>query len=366
MGSETGRDRAKRAGYHLAISAERRWDALRIARRAHRTPEHFRIDSYDGHGNSHRAVLRGRVLDNPEDSEAVDGESAWAAVRRTVGRFLTNELPGVPLQVRVGDVTMETTSDAEGYFEVRLGTEDEPLAGPWATGQVSLAAPYRGLSGGTASPVRLRISESDAAFGVISDIDDTILHTGAQRALAMIRQTMVGSELTRIPFEGAAALYRALVTNPGGGDNPVFYVSSSPWNLLGFLHAFLDHRGFPPGPLLLRDLLGNDVDRTHGSHKNARIDEVLELHPDLSFVLVGDSGQHDPEIYADVVARHPGRILAVYIREVRLDPGDRRVEAITDTWAHDIPFVLVADSATLARHAAGLGLITSEDADTVN
>ncbi len=363
--SSRRRDRARRTGYQLAIGAERRWDAARIARRANRTPAHFRIDSYDGHGNAREAVLRGRVLDNPEDGAAVDGESAWAAVRRSVGRFLTNELPGVPLQVRVGTTILDTTSDAEGYFEVRLLAHGQPFEGPWAVGEVRLAAPYRGLQDAPPTPVRLRISEAGAAYGVISDIDDTILHTGAQRALAMIRQTLVGSELTRIPFVGAAALYRALAANPRGGENPVFYVSSSPWNLLGFLHAFLAHRGFPPAPLLLRDLLGTDADRTHGSHKNERIDEVLALHPDLSFVLVGDSGQHDPEIYADVVKRHPGRILAVYIREVRLDPGDRRVEAITDTWAHDVPFVLVSDSTSLARHAAGLGLITGEDVDTV-
>ena len=77
--------------------------------------------------------------------------------------------------------------------------------------------------------------------------------------------------------------------------------------------------------------------------------------------MIGDSGQHDPEIYAEVVRRNPGRILAIYIREVRLDPGDRRVEAISDTWEEDVPFVLAADSAAVAVHAAGLGLIQPED-----
>lgn len=357
--------RAARAGHRLAISLERRWDAVRLARRVDRRPEHFRIDSYAGHGNAHEVVLRGRVLDDPEPTEAVDGESAWAAFRRTVGRFLTDELPGVPLRVRVGPAEADVTSDSEGYFEARLVTRDEPFVGPWATGEASLAAPYRGLDSAEPTALRVRISDQGAAFGVISDIDDTILHTGAQRAVAMIRQTLVGSELTRLPFVGAAELYRALAANPPGSQNPVFYVSSSPWNLHGFLHRFLAHRGFPLGPLLLRDLLGDQVDRSHGSHKSARIDEVLDLHPGLSFVLIGDSGQHDPEIYADAVRRHPGRVLAVYIREVRLDPGDRRVEAITDTWAHDVPFVLVAGSDSLARHAAGLGLLTAEEVDAV-
>ena len=121
----------------------------------------------------------------------------------------------------------------------------------------------------------------------------------------------------------------------------MFYVSSSPWNLHGFLHGFLRHRDFPLGPLLLRDLIGTREGR---ARKHDRIEEVLDRHPDLPFVLIGDSGEKDPQVYADVVRAHPGRILAVYIREVRLDPGDGRVEQVTDGWAEDVPFVLAADS----------------------
>jgi phosphatidate phosphatase APP1 len=166
----------------------------------------------------------------------------------------------------------------------------------------------------------------------------------------MVHRTITGSALTRTPFPGAAALYRDLAA----GHNPVFYVSSSPWNLHAFLVAFLRHRGFPLGPVLLRDLLGT----AEGAEEKAgRIREILELHPGLRFVLVGDSGERDPEIYADVVREHPGRIVAVYIREVRLDPGDGRVERVSSTWADDTPFVLAADSEAVRRHARTLGLL---------
>ena len=80
-------------------------------------------------------------------------------------------------------------------------------------------------------------------------------------------------------------------------------------------------------------------------------------------MLLGDSGEKDPEIYADIVRANPGRILAVYIREVRLDPGDGRVEKVSDAWSQDVPFVLAADSDAVRRHAAGLGLFgTGPDA----
>lgn len=332
------------------VAVERAWDARRLRRSGTRTPLDFRIESYGGHGGPAGVVVRGRVLDDPAPEEAVEGEGARAAVRRTVRGFLTDELPGVPLRVSVGDDTVSARSDREGYFKVRLHPSRESLTSPWTTGTVGLDGDYRGLVEPHTTPIEVRVPGPAAAYGVVSDVDDTILVTGVQRVLSMLRQTFTGSAITRTPFEGAPELYRDLA----GEDNPVFYVSSSPWNLHAFLREFIGHHGFPPGPVLLRDLLGGRAGR---ERKHGRIEEVLALHPDLPFVLLGDSGEKDPEIYADIVRTHPGRIRAVYIREVRLDTGDGRVEQVSDAWDHDVPFVLAHDSDAVRRHAAGLGLL---------
>ena len=334
----------------LAIAVERTWDAARLRRAGDRPPAYFRIETYIGHGGAGGTVVRGRVLDNPPGTEAVDGEGVGAAVRRTISHFLTRELPGVPLTVTVAGTSVEAVTDSEGYFLVRVPTDPEALVSPWSEGVVELRGDYRGTTGVHAAPVDVRVPAADARFGILSDVDDTILQTGVQRVGRMVLQTFTGSPLTRSPFPGAAELYRDLAADV----NPVFYVSSSPWNLHSFLTAFVRHHGFPLGPVLLRDLLGTWAGR---EQKHDRIREVLDLHPDLSFVLVGDSGEHDPEIYADIVREHPGRVLAVYIREVRLDPGDGRVEAVSDAWGSDVPFVLAADSDAVRRHAKGLGLL---------
>ena len=334
----------------MVVALERAWDGARVRRERSRTPEHFRIEPYLGHAGPAGAVVRGRVLDNPVSSEAVDGEGVGAAARRTLQHFMTRELPAVPLTVRVGGTSVGTETDAEGYFLVRVPTTPGELTAPWSTGSVELREDYRGVTRPRTEQVEVRVPARGARFGIVSDVDDTILQTGVQRVGRMLVQTFTGSSLTRTPFPGAAELYRDLAA----GVNPVFYVSSSPWNLHAFLVAFLRHHGFPLGPVLLRDLLGTWAGR---EQKHDRIREVLELHPDLSFVLVGDSGEHDPEVYADIVREHPGRILAVYIREVRLDPGDGRVEAVSDTWGSDVPFVLAADSDAVRRHARGIGLL---------
>lgn len=333
------------------VSAERAWDAARLRRAGNRPPAHFRIEPYLGHGGPAGVVVRGRVLDNKLGTEAVAGEGVRAAARRTLRHFVTNELPGVPLRVTVAGTSADIESDQEGYFLVRLATAADALTSPWTRGRVELRGDYRGVTEAQAD-VEVLVPAAGARFGVISDIDDTILETGVQRALRMVVQTFTGSALTRTAFPGAPKLYRDLAV----GVNPVFYVSSSPWNLHAFLLAFLRHRGFPLGPVLLRDLLGARAGR---EHKHERIREILDLHPDLSFVLLGDSGEKDPEIYADTVRAYPERILAVYIREVRLDPGDGRVEKVSDAWGSDVPFVLAADSDAVRRHATGLGLLSS-------
>lgn len=348
----------RRAGIEL----EGAWDAIRRARRAQRTPEDLRIDVYFGHGSGAGVVVRGRVLDDPPPAPELEGESVWAAVRRTLARFSTHELPDVPLRIRLAGQEVEAVTDDEGYFSVRLDLGAVGSGRRWLVGHVELAGPYRGITSACTTDVRVRLSGPATRFGVISDVDDTIIHTGAQRFTEMVRRTVTGTALTRTPLPGAAELYQAL---SAGDANPVFYVSSSPWNLHDFLTSFLRRRRFPLGPLLLRDLLGDDPDRTHAGTKHASISEVLELHPGVPFVLIGDSGQHDPEIYAEVVRRHPDRILAVYIREVRLDPGDGRVEAVSDAWNHQVPFVLAADSVVMARHAAAAGLLASPEVDRV-
>ena len=331
------------------VDLERSVDTVLQRRRG--TPQQFRIETYRGHGGPAGVVVRGRVLDGAPPTDAVDGEGVLPALRRTLGQFVTRELPGVPLLVRVAGAEVSVVTDPEGYFLARLQPDPRQLQSPWTTGTVELAAAHLGITDRHSVPVEVLVPSSEAAFGVISDVDDTVLVTGVQRALTMLRQTFTGSALTRTTFPGTAELYRDLA----GRANPVFYVSSSPWNLHAFLDAFLAHRGFPRGPLLLRDLLGTRAGR---EPKAVRLAEVLGLHPQLRFVLLGDSGEEDPAIYADLVRAHPGRVIAVYVREVRLDPTDGRVERVTDGWDHDVPFVLAAETEVLRADAEARGLLS--------
>jgi phosphatidate phosphatase APP1 len=133
-------------------------------------------------------------------------------------------------------------------------------------------------------------------------------------------------------------------------------VSSSPWNLHGFLDAFLRRAGLPTGPLFLRDLGVDEtmfIQGSHDAHKRAAIEELLALH-DTSFVLVGDTGQHDPEIYRSIVASHPGRIEAVLLRHLT---SDDRVEDVRHLFADvTVPLAVAGDALGMAEAAESNGL----------
>lgn len=286
-------------------------------------------------------------------------------------RFETDEVPAARLVVRARGREERLVADEEGYFEARIrGGEPGPSAEGWESGEVSVEAqPERGIGSARASAL-FRVPGPGARLGVISDVDDTILRTGATSLAAIARNTLLHNARTRLPFAGVAAFYRALEAGFVGDEgNPIFYVSSSPWNLYDLITEFVDLQDLPAGPLFLQDI-GFDPNTigvaSHHGHKLAKIEEILATHPHLPFVLSGDSGQQDPEVYREVVKRYPGRVLAVYIRDVTVDSRDRKVFAVGDRFRADpVDMVLVANSLEAAEHAADRGLIARGRVDAV-
>ncbi len=308
------------------------------------------IAGYCGWGASGRAVLEGRVLRPRRLGEAAALDPRWRNALNILRRLASREVGGVRVRGQIGEASAEDVSDEEGYFRL-----DFRFAGVMADGWHDAHLSLPGRPERAEAPMRL-VHAAD--FGVISDLDDTVLRTGAAKVWQMFATVILNNALTRLPFPGGAELYRALTTGPGGtANNPVFYVSSSPWNLFDLLWLFLRHNGLPLGPLLLRDWGLNFI--TGGrAHKLDAIARLFALYPDLPFVLLGDSGERDPEIYAEVVRRFPNRVRAVYIRDVS---GRRRSaqvrELAGELRAHAVDLILAPDTLAAAHHAYATGLI---------
>ncbi|MEJ7807144.1 MAG: phosphatase domain-containing protein, partial [Telluria sp.] len=276
-------------------------------------------------------------------------------------RLESDELPGVRVLAHFQGQSVETITDQGGYFSFEI-VPTQQLEGGWQTVELELPD-SRGDDGQTVRvQAEVMVPARSARFGIISDIDDTVLWTNVTNKLNMAFMLARSNAHTRKPFKGVAAFYRALTQGAGGNENnPVFYVSSSPWHLFGPLVEFLRLQGIPVGPLLLRELGMREVFKltSHGNHKLGKIELILSFFPDMQFVLIGDSGEQDPEIYAEVVRRHPKSVRVIYIRNVNPDPT--RIEAldklIEEVSATGTQLILAPDSVFAAAHAAAEGLI---------
>jgi len=295
---------------------------------------------YLSYGTAEKALVCGRVL---EDEGFTGREGRWRNLVHFIKRLESDELPHAKLRVGGKDFF----SNREGYFRIDLRGR---FAAGWNDVALALAdAPE------IRATARVLVPSPKARFGVISDIDDTVVYSHVTRKLKMLLTVALSSARTRKPFAGVAAFYRALHQ----GVNPFFYVSKSPWNLYAPLLEYLELQGLPAGPLLLRDFGW----RMPKQHKETAIAAILDTYPKLPFVLIGDSGEHDPEIYAGIVHRFPGRIRAIYIRAAhRNSARDRSIAKLIGEVARTgCQLVLAPNTEMAAAHAAAERLITVED-----
>jgi phosphatidate phosphatase APP1 len=302
---------------------------------------------YLGYGTPRRLRLSGRVLQDEGLRPAADTDRRLRNLVAFLKRMESDEVPGARLRARHARSVAYATSDREGYFHVELDARARP---GWNEVELQLVR-----KPGIRAVGRVLVPPREAHFGVVSDIDDTIVESHVLSKWRMLLEAALSNARTRKPLPGVGAFYRALHR----GVNPVFYVSKSPWNLYAPLVEYLEAQALPLGPLALRDF-GLRMSR---NHKSEAIEAILSTYPRLSFVLIGDSGERDPELYAALVRRHPRRIRALYIRS-----ADRRRERLKALERLDAEaartgcrLVLAQDAEQAAAHAAAEGLIAPRD-----
>lgn len=332
-----------------------------------RDKDPFEVLAYRGYGNATRAHVSGRTLEVRNVSASTDTDSTFRNLLNTYRRAEADPLPFARVTVDYANTSTTFTADDEGFFGGWIDLA-EPLSGDeeWNKYRVSLVEPVHPEVHTAAGTGEILVPPPSARFGIISDIDDTVIQSRVSNFLQAARTVMLGNARTRLPFPGVAAFYRALYDGATRDEkNPVYYVSSSPWNIYDVITEFMDLQKIPRGPLLLRDwdigwgLLSSS---RHLDHKTAAIRNIMQLHPTMQFILIGDTSQHDPEIYRQIVAEFPNRIKAIYIRDVTLNPiRSAAVEKLADEiLAAGSTLVLAENTLAAARHAAEHGWIHRE------
>jgi phosphatidate phosphatase APP1 len=327
------------------------------------------VEAYRSYGTRDRVFVRGRVLADPGISRAATEDRWWRNVRRTWRRMRSREVPHARVRVRFQGSETEAVADAAGHVHTWLVPARLPSPERlWHGVELEVLAPAAAASGRGASGIL--VPSPAARFGVVSDIDDTVIQTDVARLLSMVADVAFGSAHTRAPFPGVASFFRALHAGTGPTPNPLFYVSNGPWNLYDVFEHFLELRGIPPGPVELRDWEApwREVRRVgRYRHKLESIRRIFHTLPGLPLILIGDSGERDPEIYRDLVREFPSRVPAVYIRDVSRDPLRRReIAALAgEVSAAGSTLVLADDTLAAARHAAEQGWIEPDAVDEV-
>jgi phosphatidate phosphatase APP1 len=345
-----------------AKAFEQGFDALRFKIKGHFALfDPFEILPYRGHGTPRELFLKGRVLEEAGITRSGHDDTVWQNVRNMARRFASDEVAGARVRASFEGLSVEAKADVEGFFEVTFRLPD-PLEGQagWYPVELELLSPPSPGGGAVRSTGQVLVPKG-ARFGVISDLDDTVVRSSATKVLKMAWIVARNNAHTRLPFDGVSAFYRALQLGEDGRSfNPIFYVSSSPWNIYDLLEDFLDVHGVPHGPLFLKDWSPTVLGK-HKDYKIGVIRRLLETYEDLPFVLIGDSGEEDPEIYLQTVREYPGRIRAIYIRDVTSAKRDAEVANIAEeARGLGTEMVAVPDTATVAEHASSIGLIAAD------
>ena len=309
---------------------------------------------YIGYGTTEWVRVLGRVLYlRPESREHTRFRPDVAEVSRVRGwrTFTSLSVPHQTVRVLIdGEPVTEVVADRGGVIDAMVPVQLEP---GWHT--VTLQA---GDSEAADAPVN--VVQPDAEFGVISDIDDTILLTALPRPFVAAWNSFVLDEHARSATPGMAVMLDHLLAEHPG--SPVIYVSTGAWNAAPALSRFLARNLYPMGPLLLTDW-GPTHDRWFRSgreHKRRELRRIVREFPGVRWILIGDDGQHDEALYHEFATVHPENVAAVLIRQLSVGEAvlaGGRSKARLHRSTSGVPWVYGPDGATLREELRKLGLL---------
>ncbi len=322
------------------------------------------LQPYRGYGSPTRIFVIGRAFwQRTDQSEDV---SEFRAIARRIRR---RPVRGARIAARFYGAQIEVETDRDGYFRVEMSPGSMvPGAVRWHSVELSMLQPER-----VDAVAEVYIPPAAARVVVVSDIDDTVMHTGVANKIKMLWHLFVEDADRRTVFPGVSHLYRALHAGASGAEgNVLLYVSRAPWGIYEILDEFFHANDIPVGPILFLREWGiswkHPLPRRAVDHKRVLIEAMMALYDEMPFVLIGDSGQHDPEIYRHLVEQTGGRVRAVYIRDIAARGPERAAEvagiaaAMRASGGH---LVLAKDSLAMAEDAERLGLISGEALETV-
>lgn len=298
---------------------------------------------------SHRRTLAIGVIKRLLELD--DAQIQSDVFQRRADAFLFQRVAGARVRIVLGDRLIDAgLSDRVGHFLHSTDFDEDEIAsiaapdaapggqGRWLTYEALLQddETLGGTADGGRPPAVGRVQcVEDEGLSVISDIDDTIKVSNVAHKRELLANTLV-REFAAVP--GMPELYRRWEAT----GTAFHYVSASPWQLATCLTGFLREAGLPCGSMHLKLFRLKDstpLGRLPSRKRSKRrtIEQIMGDFPSRRFLLVGDSGERDPEVYTAVARRHPHRVAGVAIRQVEGRPSREKIRSRLDRLARRLP-----------------------------
>lgn len=270
---------------------------------------------------AHRVRLHGRVIEDKGHAKASRKRHKIVNLWNSVRTLESDEIEDFRLRLTVNGHRFEATTDDDGVFTV----DADHITPPLPVGQLSVETEVLDDQGHPTPPTTDQIFVMpEAPILLVSDFDDTVVHSNITSRRTMLKTALLKNAAQLDPVKGAAAAYAEALR---GGVHGVIYLSGSPQNFITRIRQFLTMNGFPPGAIILKNFgvgRGADPLLDQMAYKGGRLAELAQVFPKARFILVGDSGERDPEIYAAFAEAHPGRVIKTIIRRASGGSADKQ------------------------------------------
>src|SRR5690606_9060959 len=270
-------------------------------KRARRKGRTATVLPFAGYGGNGWVRVVGRVLIVPPRRRTETGE--YASVRGWRS-FVGIPVSFASVSVTIGGRSHEVIADRGGVVDTVVETD---LPSGWQGFTMA-------VEGQEPIDATAFIVGDEVDFGVLSDVDDTVMVTALPRPFIAAWNSFVVDEHARLPVPGMAVLLEQLVRQHPGA--PMIYLSTGAWNVAPTLSRFLSRHLFPSGSMLLTDW-GPTHDRWFRSgreHKLSNLRRLTVEFPHVRWLLIGDDGQHDEAIYTEFMQERPRRVAGVASR----------------------------------------------------
>lgn len=296
-----------------------------------------KIIGYRGIANKNRLIISGHAFEKHKVRDTHPHHGRRRNLKQTLQRFRARPLKWTVIEVRVNGKISKVRTDKRGYFTCELSHKiDKP---GWYIYELYWKRNDKIVQG------EYYLSDEHET-GVISDIDDTLLVSHSTRIVRKLALLLFRNAHTRktIPF---LTSWHAHLRDLHETEDPkdFFYVSNSEWNLYDFLHDFFTINELPKGVFFLQNLKKGLRDivssgKVNHSHKQNSIEFLMRFYPNKPFILVGDNGQKDMEIYADIVTKYSKRIKGVLIRKLPYIKNEKRIKRYQQSIeGFNVPFI---------------------------